>query len=115
MLGGLIRKVAVARFSRTLATMLSSGVPILDALEIVARTAGNVVVEREILSTKSSIAEGKTIAEPLQTECRHFLECISTGQEPLTGGREGLAVIRALEALSTSMRQAGREVQVEAG
>jgi type IV pilus assembly protein PilC len=64
--GDLLRKVAVARFSRTLSTMLSSGVPILDALEIVARTAGNVVVEREILRTKSSIAEGKTIAEPLQ-------------------------------------------------
>ena len=63
--GTLIRKVAVARFSRTLATMLSSGVPILDALEIVARTAGNMVVEREVLMTKASIAEGKTIAEPL--------------------------------------------------
>jgi len=64
--GSLLRKVAVARFSRTLSTMLSSGVPILDALEIVARTAGNVVVEKEILTTKASIAEGKTIAEPLQ-------------------------------------------------
>jgi type IV pilus assembly protein PilC len=63
--GSLIKKVAVARFSRTLATMLSSGVPILDALEIVARTAGNMVVEREILQTKQSISEGKTIAEPL--------------------------------------------------
>ena len=63
--GSLIRKVAVARFSRTLATMLTSGVPILDALEIVARTAGNMVVERELLVTKASIAEGKTIAEPL--------------------------------------------------
>src|SRR5262245_57610698 len=64
--GSLLKKVAVARFSRTLSTMLSSGVPILDALEIVARTAGNVVVEKEILMTKASIAEGKTIAEPLQ-------------------------------------------------
>ncbi len=63
--GGLLKKVAVARFSRTLSTMLSSGVPILDALEIVARTAGNLVVENEILRTKASIAEGKTIAEPL--------------------------------------------------
>jgi type IV pilus assembly protein PilC len=63
--GSLLQKVAVARFSRTLSTMLSSGVPILDALEIVARTAGNVVVEKEILMTKASIAEGKTIAEPL--------------------------------------------------
>jgi type IV pilus assembly protein PilC len=64
-IGEVLRKVAVARFSRTLGTMLSSGVPILDALEIVARTAGNVVIERAILSTKASIAEGKTIAEPL--------------------------------------------------
>jgi type IV pilus assembly protein PilC len=63
--GPVLRKVAVARFSRTLGTMLSSGVPILDALEIVARTAGNVVIERAILQTKASIAEGKTIAEPL--------------------------------------------------
>ncbi len=65
-LGNLIRKVAVARFSRTLATMLTSGVPILEALEIVARTAGNAIVEREILMAKAAIAEGKTIAEPLQ-------------------------------------------------
>jgi type IV pilus assembly protein PilC len=64
-IGEVLRKVAVARFSRTLGTMLTSGVPILDALEIVARTAGNVVIERAILSTKASIAEGKTIAEPL--------------------------------------------------
>ncbi len=64
--GNLIRKVAVARFSRTLATMLTSGVPILEALEIVARTSGNAIVEREILTAKAAIAEGKTIAEPLQ-------------------------------------------------
>jgi type IV pilus assembly protein PilC len=65
-LGSVLRKVAVARFSRTLGTMLTSGVPILDALEIVARTAGNVVIERAILATKASIAEGKSVAEPLQ-------------------------------------------------
>ncbi len=63
--GPLLRKVAVSRFSRTLSTMLSSGVPILDALSIVARTAGNVVVENAIMQTKASISEGKTIAEPL--------------------------------------------------
>jgi type IV pilus assembly protein PilC len=63
--GSLLRKVAVARFSRTLSTMLSSGVPILDALEIVGRTAGNVVIENAIMKTKASISEGKTIAEPL--------------------------------------------------
>jgi len=64
-IGELIRKVAVARFTRTLGTMIKSGVPILDALEITARTAGNVIVEEVILDARSSIAEGQTIAEPL--------------------------------------------------
>jgi type IV pilus assembly protein PilC len=64
-IGELIRKVAVARFTRTLGTMLKSGVPILDALEITARTAGNVIVEEVILDARSSIAEGQSIAEPL--------------------------------------------------
>ncbi len=63
--GSLIRKVAIAKFTRTLGTMLSSGVPILEGLEIVARTAGNKTVENAILKTKLSIGEGKTIAEPL--------------------------------------------------
>ncbi len=63
--GPLLRKVATARFSRTLGTMISSGVPILDALEIVARTAGNLVVEEAIQKTRTAISEGKTIAEPL--------------------------------------------------
>jgi type IV pilus assembly protein PilC len=63
--GPLIRKIAVARFSRTLGTMLSSGVPILDALEIVAKSAGNKVIERAILVVRSRIAEGKNIAGPL--------------------------------------------------
>ena len=64
--GPLLRKVAVARFSRTLGTMITSGVPILDALDIVARTAGNKVIENAIIKTKNSISEGKTIAEPLE-------------------------------------------------
>jgi type IV pilus assembly protein PilC len=63
--GTLIRKVAVARFTRTLGTMLSSGVPILDALEIVAKAAGNKTVERAILYVRQKIAEGKNIAGPL--------------------------------------------------
>jgi type IV pilus assembly protein PilC len=63
--GPLVRKVAVARFTRTLGTMISSGVPILDALEVVAKTAGNAVVERAIRYTKEKIAEGKTIVQPL--------------------------------------------------
>lgn len=64
--GDLIRKVSVARFSRTLSTMMSSGVPILDALTICGRTSGNRVVEDEILRVRNSISEGKSIAEPLQ-------------------------------------------------
>jgi type IV pilus assembly protein PilC len=63
--GPLVRKVAVARFTRTLGTMISSGVPILDALEVVAKTAGNAVVEKAIRYTKEKIAEGKTIVQPL--------------------------------------------------
>ena len=63
--GDLLRKTAVARFTRTLGTMMQSGVPILDALEIVAKTAGNVVIEEIIYDVRGSIAEGQTIAEPL--------------------------------------------------
>ncbi|HLK12985.1 MAG TPA: type II secretion system F family protein [Candidatus Binatia bacterium] len=63
--GQLIRKSAVARFTRTLGTLVSSGVPILDSLAITARTAGNKVVERAIVTARSSIASGRTIAEPL--------------------------------------------------
>ncbi|MGO9118162.1 MAG: type II secretion system F family protein [Desulfomonilaceae bacterium] len=64
-IGVLLRKVAVARFCSTLGTMISSGVPILDALEITAKTAGNVIIERAIMNTRTAIAEGRTIAEPL--------------------------------------------------
>src|SRR5262249_33713905 len=60
----LIRKAAVARFSRTLATLVSSGVPILDALTITARTAGNKVIEKTVVDARQSIASGHTIAEP---------------------------------------------------
>jgi type IV pilus assembly protein PilC len=69
--GALIRKSAVARFTRTLGTLVSSGVPILDALSITARTAGNRVVERAIMMARSSISSGRTIAEPL-TESKVF-------------------------------------------
>jgi len=63
--GDLLKKTAVARFTRTLGTMISSGVPILDSLEIVAKTSGNVVLEEIIYDVRGSIAEGQTIAEPL--------------------------------------------------
>lgn len=63
--GPLLRKVAVARFTRTLGTMISSGVPILEALDITARAAGNKIVEKAIYRARASISEGKTIAEPI--------------------------------------------------
>lgn len=63
--GPLIRKASVARFSRTLSTLVSSGVPILDALTITARTAGNKLIESTIIDARQSIASGHTIAEPL--------------------------------------------------
>lgn len=64
--GELIRKVSVAKFTRTLGTLVSSGIPILDGLDITARTAGNTVVEEAVQKTRTSIAEGKTIADPLK-------------------------------------------------
>lgn len=64
-IGGVLRKIAVARFTRTLGTLLNSGVPILDALAIVARTAGNAVISKGILYARSRIEEGKDIASPL--------------------------------------------------
>lgn len=63
--GVLIRKVAVSRFTRTMGTMLASGVSILDALDIVARTAGNKVVENAVFKVRSGISEGRTMADPL--------------------------------------------------
>jgi type IV pilus assembly protein PilC len=64
-IGLLLRKIAVARFCRTLATLTSSGVPILDGLQITAKTAGNSIVEDSIMATRKSVEEGKTISEPL--------------------------------------------------
>jgi type IV pilus assembly protein PilC len=63
--GSLLRKIAVARFTRTLGTMIASGVPILDALDVTAKTAGNRTVEKAIYYTRQKITEGKTIAAPL--------------------------------------------------
>ena len=87
--GTIIKRVAVARFTRTLGTMISSGVPILDALDIVAKTAGNVIIEEELQATRLSISQGKTIAEPLQ-ESRVFpgmmVQMVAVGEE--TGSME---------------------------
>ncbi len=65
-LGLLLRKIAVARFCRTLGTLISSGVPILDGMEITARTAGNAIIQDAIMVARKSIEEGKTVAEPLK-------------------------------------------------
>jgi type IV pilus assembly protein PilC len=73
--GDLIKKVAVARFCRTLGTMVSSGVPILDGLEICARTSGNSVIEVAVLDARQAISEGRTIAEPL-SEAKVFPEMV---------------------------------------
>ena len=64
--GPIVRKIAIARFSRTLGTMVQSGVAILDALEICARTSGNLIIEQALLKARISISQGKTIAEPLE-------------------------------------------------
>ena len=83
-LGNILRKASIARFTRTLGTMISSGVPILTALDITARTAGNKIIENAILATKGSIGEGETIAAPLR-ESRVFppmvVQMISVGEE----------------------------------
>jgi type IV pilus assembly protein PilC len=87
--GSLLRKVAVARFTRTLGTMIASGVPILDGLDIVAKTAGNVIIEEALYDVRSAISEGKTIAEPL-AESGVFpgmvVQMIAVGEE--TGAME---------------------------
>jgi type IV pilus assembly protein PilC len=87
--GNIIKKVAVARFTRTLGTMISSGVPILDGLDIVAKTAGNKIIEAELQMTRQSISEGKTIAEPLQASKVFpgmMVQMIAVGEE--TGSME---------------------------
>jgi type IV pilus assembly protein PilC len=87
--GPLIRKVAVARFTRTLGTMIASGVPILDGLDIVSRTAGNVIIEEALNSVRTAISEGRTVAEPL-AEAGVFpgmvVQMIAVGEE--TGAME---------------------------
>jgi type IV pilus assembly protein PilC len=65
-LGMLLRKIAVARFCRTLSTLTSSGVPILDGLEITAKTAGNAIIEDAIMAVRRSVEEGRTISDPLR-------------------------------------------------
>ncbi len=83
-LGIILRKIAVARFCRTLGTLLSSGVAILESLDITARTAGNAIIEEAIMSVRKAVEEGKTIAEPLaRTEQFPPMVCqmISVGEQ----------------------------------
>src|SRR5205823_5137389 len=65
-MGMLMRKIAVARFTRTLGTLISSGVPILEGLDITARTAGNAVVEKALMKVRKSLEEGKSLTDPLR-------------------------------------------------
>jgi len=64
-IGMLLRKIAVARFCRTLATLTASGVPILDGLEITAKTSGNAIIEDAIMAVRKAVEEGKTLSGPL--------------------------------------------------
>ena len=64
-IGMLLRKIAVARFCRTLSTLTASGVPILDGLEITAKTAGNAIIEDAVMAVRKSVEEGRTVSEPL--------------------------------------------------
>jgi len=66
LIGILLRKIAVARFTRTLGTLISSGVPILEGLEITARSSGNAIVERALLQTRKALEAGRTLADPLK-------------------------------------------------
>ena len=83
-MGPVLRKIAVARFTRTLGTLLQSGVPILDALEICAVTSGNVIIEAAVMHVRQSISEGKNMAEPL-TETKVFpdmvVQMIAVGEQ----------------------------------
>jgi len=65
-LGMVLRKIAVARFTRTLGTLISSGVPILEGLDITARTSGNAVVEKAIIQTRKAVEAGRSLVEPLR-------------------------------------------------
>jgi type IV pilus assembly protein PilC len=83
-LGMILRKIAVARFCRTLSTLISSGVPILDGLEITARTSGNAIVEDAVMATRKSVEGGQSLAQPLK-ESNVFppmvVQMISVGEQ----------------------------------
>ena len=83
-LGMLLRKIAVARFTRTLGTLITSGVPLLEAMDITARTSGNAVIERAIMKVRKAVEEGRTLADPLkETEVfpNMVTQMISVGEQ----------------------------------
>jgi type IV pilus assembly protein PilC len=84
-IGDVIKKTAIAKFTRTLGTLVKSGVPILQAMETVAKTAGNKLIEKSILEAKDSVREGERIAEPLKKKLDVFppmvVQMISVGEE----------------------------------
>jgi type IV pilus assembly protein PilC len=84
MFGPLFRKAAIAKFARTLSTLVKSGVPILEALEIVAKTSGNKVIEYAVMDARVAIREGERIADPLK-ECEVFppmvIQMVAVGEE----------------------------------
>jgi type IV pilus assembly protein PilC len=113
-LGNLLRKGAVARFTRTLGTLVASGVSILDGLEITARTAGNRVIHDAVMRSRTSIAGGETIAEPLRQSAVFppmVIQMINVGEQ--TGGLDEMLtkiadfydeeVDAAVEALLSAM------------
>ena len=90
-IGILMRKIAVARFTRTLGTLISSGVPILEGLDITAKTSGNAVVEKALFKVRKSLEEGKSLTEPLK-ECEVFpgmvTQMIAVGEQ--TGAMDAM-------------------------
>ena len=89
--GDLLRKVAVAKFTRTMGTMLASGVAILEALDIVAKTAGNKTVEKAIYNVRKGIAEGRTMADPLaQSGVFPAMVCQMIGVGESTGALDAM-------------------------
>lgn len=83
-MGNVMEKIAVARFTRTLGTLLQSGVPILDALEICSRTAGNIIIMEGIMSVRQAVSEGQNMAEPLiraQVFPEMVVQMISVGEQ----------------------------------
>lgn len=91
LIGILLRKIAVARFTRTLGTLITSGVPILDGLTITARTAGNAVIERALLEVRKAVEEGRTIVEPLRsTDVFPPMVCQMIGVGEQTGALDAM-------------------------